>query len=113
MINWYRVLELLMPHCKREVFNIDDALKHLYEEQKMSLAKIVSLTDREILSSRTLRIKLAKIGIIVRGKGGDNSTIPFPITIEELEKVPLRYLARKYNVHVATIYNRKHKMLKH
>jgi len=106
MIYWGRVLKVLQPHCLREVESIEEALFHLYEERNFSLAIIANLTNREVISPQTIRAKLKKYSIPIRGRGGVNYFKDFPLTLKEVELNSVALLAKKYNVHVTTIYNR-------
>lgn len=112
MINWYRVFDILEWRCEREVHDIKDALTHLYVERGLSLSTILEMSEREITSPLTVRNKLRSLGIKVRGKGGANNNKFIPLTPEEFKMNSARQLARKYDVDIVTVYNRKRKFRK-
>jgi len=111
MVNWYRILKKLKPLCPKHLDSLTEVLKYLYEEKEYSLTQIQSLVDRETLGTATLSSKLKKLGIEVRKRGGDNCSKELYLTKQDFLEHSPRELAKKYNVHVTTIYNRKHKLL--
>lgn len=113
MVNWYNVLQALKKGCHipDSVETIEEALDFLYRVRELSLMEIRDLTDREVLCPNTIRIKLAKSNIPIKGRGGAKATKDVPVTIDELKRFKVTQLARKYGVHEATIYNRRKKLL--
>jgi hypothetical protein len=107
MTNWFRVLNLLKAHCPPGVETIEDALLYLYVDKRLSLREIKDLTDREVLGPQTIRSKLVSIGVDIKSRGGPNSRKVIPLKLEEFKEFSVAELAKKYNVHKTTIYNKK------
>jgi transposase len=113
MINWYRVHRILKESVPAEAQStLKDTLTYLYHTEGLSLEDIVKMSNREFFWAGALSKKMRQLGIRIKPKGGDNSTKAIPLTEHDFIEYSARELARKYNVHISTIYDRKNKLMK-
>lgn len=82
----------------------EEMLKHLYVEQEFSLKQMSDILGYCVWS---IRDRLGKLGVPVRGKGGPQRTGKRRLkhlTDEELENTPVREIAIKHQVHISTVH---------
>lgn len=108
--DWYEVKKILQKHCPNYITTLKGVLHHLYVEKQLSLHAIAELTDREVLSDYPIRDKLKELEIPLKRRGGVHNLKTNMITPQEMREVPKRKLARKYGVHVSTLYLKERKM---
>ncbi len=112
-INWYRVYDKLNLHYPiAPQDDIDTLLRYLYVDKHLTLIEITKLTDGEVLNQDTIARKLKSLGVKINPRGGLTHSKPIPLTIDEFKKSSARELSRQYDVHINTIYYKKHKLEK-
>jgi DNA-binding MarR family transcriptional regulator len=111
MINWYRIQRLLKPLCPDNLTTIDEMLKHLYIVKGYSLNDLKTVICTEVNNVQSIKRKLESIGVILRGRGGDNCSKHLTLTPEDFMEYSVRELARKFNVSPSTIRDRRDKIL--
>jgi len=97
MINWTDILKNSTFKSPREL------LIDRYVNKRLSLSEVALELD---VSPPTVRNYLVQMGIERRARGGDNSTKPVDITLEDYQTMTYKELAKKYNVSPYTIWAR-------
>lgn len=97
MIEWVDILR------KAQIKDPRALLIDRYVDRALSLSEI-ALEFKVTLP--TIRNYLIKLGIPLRGRGGDNSTKSVDISLRDYKKMTYVELAKKYKVSPWTVWNR-------
>jgi hypothetical protein len=113
MINWYRVKNALQQNYPIPMecqMTIRSVLDFLYNEERMPLQEIVSLTDGEVVNVVTLWGKLKSLKIPTRARGGRHNFKEFTLKKEDFLNYSVKELSKIHKVSEETIYDRKKKL---